>query len=169
MFQLDNTSENDIYHLNVGVPLLIGFFIALINIEFFAIKFLEPLHHFFYIYLIFSVLFLVFKYLKAKWNKSKTIHLSLYDFSVFNSILVFLFLYLNISISQTVFQFSIPYDYDFRYQLNNAAIPNEYRYLFEPSESDYENYFNQNYVLNVEINRSLFNYTFIEKKAFEKP
>lgn len=160
--------SNDAYHLNIGVPIVLGMILFLINIEFFALRFLENISNIFSIYMYATFLFLTVVYFSSKKNKEnkRIVLISLYDTLVYNSILVLIFLLINFNFSESIFKQQLPVGYGYDYLYTEKNIPDEYRPIFKLDHDEYEEYYGKGYDIYVQIDKSVFGYVFIKRRTF---
>ena len=160
--------NSDLYHLNVGVPLVIGLVLLVVNLEFFALRFLENVGLVldFYVYATFIFLIVVFLSSKKTKDKKRIVNISFYDTFVYNSLLVFIFLLANFTISKPIFEQQIVCDRTYKANLVEAQIPTEYLNIYKLDLYEYDKYFNVGYDINVRIDKSFFGYKFIKERKF---
>lgn len=168
MIKKRHLHENDAYHLNFGVPLVLGLVLFLINIEFFAIRFLEKMNEIvtIYMYITFIVLGLVFLTSKRDKKGVRKVMVSFYDLTVHNSAMVLIFLLINYSFSEPIFNKTLEYNLNYDYALNNADIPPNYLKIFEPDFEEVRIYYNKGYHIEVQVDKSIFGYQFIKTRRF---
>lgn len=160
--------SNDAFHLNVGVPIVLGMVLFLINIEFFAIRFLEDISKMVPIYMYATFLFLAVVYFSSKKNEAnkRIVLISFYDTLVYNSILVLIFLLINFNFSESIFKQQFPVGYGYDYLVSEKQVPLEYRPIFKLDHYEQEEYYSQGYDIYVQIDKSIFGYIFIKKRTF---
>lgn len=161
-------NDNDAYHLNFGVPLVLGLILFLINIEFFAIRYVEKLSEIVTIYMYITFIILAVLFILGKKNKEgvRLMKISFYDLAVHNSALVLTFLLLNFSFSEPILERTLEYNINYEHHLIQAKVPPKYLKVFEPSFEERVTYYNKGYHLVVEVNEGIFGYELIKVRKF---
>lgn len=161
-------NDNDAYHLNFGVPLVIGLILFLINMEFYVIVFLEKLSSIvtIYMYVSFTILAAIFLLSKKNNEGVRQVLVSFYDMAVHNSALVLIFLLVNYSFSEPVLERTIEYNINYKHALSKADISEKHLKVFEPRYDEISDYYNKGYNIEVRIDKSIFGYEFIKQRDF---
>lgn len=162
--------SSDLYHLNVGVPLVIGLVLLVVNLEFFALRFLENVALILDFYVYASFIFLAVVFLSSKKNEEnkRIVNISFYDTFVYNSLLVFIFLLSNFTFSKPIFEQQIEINRSYESNVKEFKVPFEYFEIYKLDGYEYDEYFNEGYDINVRIDKSFFGYTFIKERKFIK-
>lgn len=167
MVNKKHINETQAFHLNFGIPIVIGIALLIINLEFFALVFLEKMSDMMTIYMYSTFIVLALIFFLAKKNKEgvRKINLSFYDFLVHNSALVLIFLLINYNFSKPVLEKKIAYDKYYSYDLLKNEVPPKYLKLFETDLIESREYFNTHYIY-VRVDKSIFGYDFIKEREF---
>lgn len=160
--------NSDLFHLNIGLPLVLGLILMVANVEFFAIRFLENVRLVldFYVYATFLFLLAVFVLSKKNKKGKRIVKISFYDTFVYNSLLVLIFLLSNYTFSKPIFEQRISCNRTYEANVKEAEIPSEFLSVFKLDLYEYDKYFNEGYDINVRIDKSFLGYKFIKKRKF---
>lgn len=163
-------SQNDTYNSNIGAPLVILIVLFIVNIEVFAINYLEPLIELFKMYLFFVFAVISVDYFKQKFQLKKafTLKINAYKNAVLPFLLVFVFLISNFFASNTIFETNMKCNKHYYKNLKTFYIPFSFYKFYEIDMEEKRKYFRSNYIMNVKINQSVFGYVFLKDREFKQ-
>lgn len=170
MFKKMKINEDEATSLNYGIPIVLTLFFFIFNGVIYSVYFAESIVEIIKMYLFVAFLILLIDFIRAKLKKGAKIiiQVNAYKNILLTMILVLMFFGVNFISAKTIFETKVFCDYKYGTSLKEYTIPPNFFKFYELTEEERQTYFHGDYLLHIQVGKSIFGYKILTKRSFEK-